>query len=153
VTQPTDDGVSLEKMQEVLARLASRASIPVPPARPVKTIRRSRSFALVDGDEIACWGRLHNPSVALHLELVRRHRLAVVRRQDGWGTITGKRLEAIGLADKDVHYRAVKRLISRGVIEVRSHYGRKLEYRLNPNWAKQKAEVVDPVTVRKAQKR
>ena len=153
MTQSTDDTVSLEKMREVLVRMAAQTSVPVPPARPVKIIRRSRSFALVNGEEIACWGRSHGPAVALHLELVRMHRLLSVRRQDGWSTIIGKRLEAIGLVGKDVHYRAVKRLLARGVIEVRSLYGRKLEYRLNPDWAKPKAEMVNLAAVRKAQKR
>lgn len=54
-------------------------------------------------------------------------------------------LREAGLTDRFVRHRAVKRLLARGWLEVRGTNtpGRKLEYRLNPNWALPKAKVVD----------
>jgi hypothetical protein len=63
-------------------------------------------------------------------------------------------LEAIDLVDKDARYRAVKRLRAWGWLQVRgsSTSGRKLEYRLNFDWAKPRAAVIDLAAVRKTQR-
>jgi hypothetical protein len=52
-------------------------------------------------------------------------------------------------------YRILRQVKADGVLEIRrlNTYGNKVEYRLNPNWAKPKAEVVDLAAVRKARKR
>jgi hypothetical protein len=131
---------------------SGRKVVPPPAGKPGFRKRHKQPFAAVGIDEIACFGRFYDPAVALHLELLRTAGLRLTLRQDGWGQIERKRLTAIGIANKDVHYRAARRLQALGVVEVRSCPGCKLEYRLNPHWAKPKAEVVDLASRRKAAK-
>jgi hypothetical protein len=90
--------------------------------------------------------------VILHLEMLRLSGLRWVKRRDGWVSLNQETLEAIELVDKDIRYRAVKRLRAWGWLEVRGAItsGRKLEYRLNSNWTKPEAEVVDFAAVKRA---
>jgi hypothetical protein len=103
-------------------------------------------------DEIDAIGRV-DPAIALLLDLKRQAGLRSTKKRDGWTPFDQERFAAIGLADRRTRHWFVKRLLARAWIEVRSRHGRRLEYRLNPNWAKAKAEVVDLAAVRKAQKR
>jgi hypothetical protein len=107
---------------------------------------------MVENDEIAAWGEIQ-PPVALYLELKRQAGLRSTKARDGWPVLDQKRFEAIGLGDKHIRYRVGRWLLARNMIEVRSRPGCRLEYRLNPNWAKPKAEVVNLAAVRKVRKR
>ena len=123
--------------------------------RPPEDIqpKQKRSFALVEVEAISAFGHLFDPAAALLLELLRVSGLRSTKRRDGWILLDQERLAALRLDDKGVRHRAMQRLRARGVIEVRSRYGRKLEYRLDPNWVKPKAAVVDLESVRKARNR
>jgi hypothetical protein len=108
---------------------------------------------MVGIDAIPAFGRIFSPAVALLLELLRVAGLRSTKKRDGWTPFDLERFEAIGLTDKRVRYRAVRRLLAHDVIEVRQLYGLRFEYRLNPNWAKPKAEVVDLAAQRKKRRR
>jgi hypothetical protein len=73
---------------------------------------------------------------------------------DGRISLSGKELEALGLSNRATLSKAVKKLVGCGFIEVfgTDSPGKKLEYRLCPNWAKPKAKVVDLAAVRKVQR-
>jgi hypothetical protein len=142
------------RIKAVIQRIADSGRKAVPsPGKPSLRKRHKQPFAAVDIDEIACFGCFYDPVVALHLEAMRTAGLRSTLRQDGWGQVERKRLTVMGIANRDAHYRAARRLQALGVIEIRSRPGCKLEYRLNPNWAKPKAEVVDLAAMRKLRKR
>lgn len=106
-------------------------------------------FAKVYLDWFPAVGRTASPSTVLLLEMLRRARLKSVRRNDGWLTLNEKVLTKLGLANKDVRYRAVQRLVALDYLEVRHKGQTRLEYRLVPEWFKPKAEVIDLTTMRK----
>jgi hypothetical protein len=93
--------------------------------------------------------------LVLFLEIVRLSGLRRIKKRDGRISLGGKELEALGLSNRATLSKAVKKLVSCGFIEVfgTDSPGKKLEYRLNPNWAKPKAVVVDLMAARKARKR
>jgi hypothetical protein len=104
---------------------------------------------MVGVDEISAFGRHFGAPLALVLELLRTSRLRSTKQRDGWTAIDQERLEPIDLTDRRFRHRVVQYLADCGMIEVRSRPGCKLEYRLKPDWAKPRAEVVDLATVRK----
>ena len=112
-----------------------------------------RSYARVYQHEFAALGRMFDPAVVLLLELIRQSGLETVRKRDGWVLFSDDNLEIVDLADKQVRYRAARRLVAAGYIETRVVGRHKSQYRLNPNWAKPKAEVVDLTARRKARRR
>jgi hypothetical protein len=95
---------------------------------------------------------MSGPAVVLLLELIRQSGLETVRKRDGWVSFSNGSLEIVGLADKYVRHRAARRLVAAGYIETSVIGRHKSQYRLNPNWAKPKAEVVDLDVRRKARK-
>jgi hypothetical protein len=105
---------------------------------------------VINADELAAFGREFHPASALHLEMMRLSGLRWVVKRDGWVSPNRESLEAIGLVDKRARHRAVKRLVACRFLEVRSTGtgGRKLEYRLRPDWARPSAEVIDLKTVK-----
>ena len=111
-----------------------------------------RSFAKVYQHEFLIITRLPVPAGALLLELIRQSGLETVRKRDGWVLLSDDNLEAIGLTDKDACYRAARRLVADGLIETKAVPGHKLQYRLNPNWSKPKAEVIDLAARRKVKR-
>jgi hypothetical protein len=118
-------------------------------------VTSNRSFARIEQEMIGAFRRLHDPVVALHLELIRLSGTRWAKARDGWLPFNREILENIGLDNRFVRHRAVKRLLALRCIEVRSIgdvAGRRLEYRLDPNWAKPKAKVVDLESVRRARK-
>jgi hypothetical protein len=133
-------------MADSLSKYASRKS----PAE-VRVILRTAAqaklpFVKVDIEAIAAIARLFDPTLALVLEIQRLAGLRRVQRHDGWLALTQELLERVALTDGDRRYRAVRRLVRLGVLEIRrlNTYGNKVEYRVNPNWTKPKAEVIDP---------
>jgi hypothetical protein len=127
-----------------------------PRVRLPSSVMTKNSFAKMGGEEIAAFGRFHDPAVALHLELIRLSGTRWAKQRDGWIPFNREILENIGLNDKFVRHRAVQRLVDIGCMEARlvaDVAGRRLEYRLRPNWANPKAKVVDLAAVRKARKR
>ena len=133
----------------------SKYAAPASLQRVQETLREARersSFAKVDPQMIAAIGRLFSPAVALILDLQRLSGLSRIRRRDGWMQLTQEILSRVGVSDKNRRYRTLQGLTAEGVLEVRrlNTYGNKLEYRLNPHWAKPKAEVVDPAAARSA---
>jgi hypothetical protein len=78
-----------------------------------------------------------------------------VQRREGWIRFTQDLVERTGIADKKRRYRVLCRLRAMGVFEVRrlNASGNKVEYRLDPNWAKPRAEVIELAAVRTARKR
>jgi hypothetical protein len=97
--------------------------------------------------------RLSAPAVVLLLEMVRLAGLRWAKRHGGWVVLNEANLLVVGLSDKDVRYRAVKQLVACEFMEVRgtSELGRRLEYRLRPDWAapaKPAAKVIDLAKVR-----
>ena len=111
-----------------------------------------RSYARVYRHEFAALSRMSGPAVVLLLELIRQSGLETVRKRDGWVSFSNGSLEIVGLADKYVRHRAARRLVAAGYIETSVIGRHKSQYRLNPNWAKPKAEVVDLDVRRKARK-
>jgi hypothetical protein len=107
---------------------------------------------MVEFEEIAAFGRMFGTAGALVLELRRLAGLRSTRNREGWGSIDQGRFEAIGLSDKFWRSHVVAKLRDLGVIETRGSPGSKLEYRLNPNCAKPRAEVVDLATRRRVGK-
>jgi hypothetical protein len=107
----------------------------------------------VDLEMIEAIGRLLDPAASLLLELLRLSGLRRIQHRDGWIPVTQALAERVGIADRDRRCRIVKRLRAAGILEVRqlNTCGNKVEYRLNPNWAKREAEVIDLAAVRKAQ--
>jgi hypothetical protein len=97
---------------------------------------------------------MFDPTVALLMEIQRLSGLRRIKARDGWISLTQELLERTGLIIRGRRHRALKRLMDTGSLELRrlNTYGNKVEYRLNPNWAKPKAEVVDLAAVRKAQR-
>jgi hypothetical protein len=91
----------------------------------------------------AVFGRLYDPSAALLLAVVQWSGTRWVRQREGWLVFDRATRLALGLADRLSHCRAAKKLVSAGMIEIRNTPGSRLEYRLNPDWAKPTAEVVD----------
>jgi hypothetical protein len=86
----------------------------------------------------------------LHLEMMRLSGTRWAKRRGGWISLNEETLTAIDLTDKSTRYRAVRRLLTLGWLELRGAAGRKPEYRLNPDWAESKAEVIDLAAARKA---
>jgi hypothetical protein len=129
-----------------------------PPSKDAKArVRRAERlpFARVDIEAIAAIGRLLSPESALILELQRLSGQRRYKGCDGWVSLTQELLERVGLLNKDRRYKAMRRVQAAGIMEVRrlNTYGNKLEYRLNPDWVKPKAEVVDLTAVRKARRK
>jgi hypothetical protein len=114
----------------------------------------TQSFAKVNFDEIVAIAGL-DPAVALLLEIKRLSGLRRFKRRDGWMPLTQELLERTNCANRFRRYRALKRLMATGVMEIRrlNTFGNKAEFRINPDWAKPKAEVVDLATARKARRR
>jgi hypothetical protein len=106
---------------------------------------------MVDSDWFARFEQMFGAEVALLLELIRTSGLSGTRQRDGWGSLDHKRRATLGMADRIAHHRAARRLQAFGAIDVRSRPGCKLEYRLNPDWAKPKAKIIDLVTAKRAQ--
>jgi len=94
-------------------------------------------------------------AAASFLAMVRLSGLRLIRNRDGWTSLEHAGLEDLGLADKDIRHRAVRKLVALGCLETRgiNASGRKLEYRLTPNWADPPAQVIDLATVRTTRKR
>jgi hypothetical protein len=104
--------------------------------------------------------RLSQPAVILHLEMIRLSGLKTVQSHGGWVPWDRAGFKRLGLHEKNVRYRAVKLLVAAAFIETRGACtaGRKLEYRLNPDWvtaepgSRPRPKVVDLAAVRKARK-
>ncbi len=72
-------------------------------------------------------------AVGLILVLVQRSGLRSAQRNGGWVALPMGVLEQIGLVDRNLRYKAVRRLVSHGLLETRSSgMGTALEYRLLP---------------------
>ena len=126
-----------------------------PPSNQKGTKTGKLPFARMDIDAIAAIGRMYSPETALIAEMQRLSGLRRYKQRDGWMPLTQEILERVGLLDEDRRYRVLRQVRADGVLEVRrlNTYGNKVEYRLNPAWAKPKAGVVDLAAVRKARKR
>ena len=101
-------------------------------------------FARIDQEGIAALGRAYDASLALHLEMVRLSGMQWVQRREGWLSLDRDIRAALRLTARSTCSAAVKRLVDRNFIEVRGTPGSRLEYRLNPHWAKSKAKEVNP---------
>jgi hypothetical protein len=111
---------------------------------------RRRAFLRLYTDELQVLSAILDPAAALQLEIMRLSGLRRVQRQYGWMVLDRETITRAGLADRQVRYRAAKRLVKLGWLETRgSREGHKLEYRLNPGWAKPKAEMIDLAAHRK----
>jgi hypothetical protein len=114
-----------------------------------------RSYAMVYQHEfatLAALGQISGSMVALLLELIRQSGLKTVMKRDSWVLFSDSNLEIIGLVDRHARHHATRRLVTLGWIETKAIPGHKLQYRLNPDWAKPKAEVVDLASRRKAKR-
>ena len=121
--------------------------------RPPTGSPSKRSYAKVYQHEFVALIQLPGSATVLLLELIRQSGLQTVSKRGGWVLFSDDNLEAIGLIDRKLRHRASHRLASEGFIEIRTNIGRhKAQYRLNPNWAKPKAEIVDLATRRKARR-
>jgi hypothetical protein len=69
-----------------------------------------------------------------------------VQRRDGWIVFDRDMRIILGLVARSTCSEAVKRLTDLNFLETRGTPGSRLECRLNPNWAKPKAEIVDLAT-------
>jgi hypothetical protein len=109
----------------------------------------------MDLEAIVAIGRLFDSASALVMEMQRLSGQRRYKKRDGWMVLTHEILERVGLLNKQRRYRVLQRTRAADVVESRrlNAYGNKVEYRLNPNWAKPKAEVVDLAAMRKARKR
>jgi hypothetical protein len=107
---------------------------------------RRLPFVTTDLEEIAAYGAVFGACLSLHLEVRRIAGQARVKAKGGWVSLDRISLERVGLANRFARYRAVQRLQALGWLEVRGDAGSKLEYRVPPNWAKPKAEVIDLAT-------
>jgi hypothetical protein len=96
--------------------------------------------------------RLSRPATILLLEMLRLAGLRTVQRRGGWVALDHAGLERLGLQGRFIRCRAVKQLVSKGFLVVRgaSAAGRKLEYRLNPDWDTPESKVVDLAAAREA---
>jgi hypothetical protein len=73
----------------------------------------------------------------LFLSVLMRSGLASSRRNSGWVQLPDVVLQQIGLVDRSIRSRIVRRLIAEGVLETRQpDPGKALEYRVRPvsNW-------------------
>jgi hypothetical protein len=121
--------------------------------RPPTGSPSKRSYAKVYQHEFVALIQLPGSATVLLLELIRQSGLQTVSKRGGWVLFSDDNLQAIGLIDRKLRHRASHRLASEGFIEIRTNIGRhKAQYRLNPNWAKPKAEIVDLATRRKARR-
>jgi hypothetical protein len=115
-----------------------------------------RPYAKVYQHEFAALsaaGRISGPAVVLLLELIRQSGLETIKKRDGWVLFSDNNLEIVGLTDKYVRHRAACRLASIGWIEIKAISQHKLQYRLNPDWAKPKAEVINLAAAKQARGR
>lgn len=113
-------------------------------SRLPKGSRIKRPYTILHAEETRALRQHYDPSLILLLEMVRLAGLRWVKRRDGWLVLNREVLEAIGLTDRWIRRRAVQRLLTFGWLEVRrTAMGCQLEYRLNPDWAKSSAEVID----------
>jgi hypothetical protein len=111
-------------------------------SRLPKGSRKKRAYAAIYIDELLALHGHVDPAIILHLEMVRLSGMRWVQRREGWISLNQETLEAAGLTDRKTRHRAVKKLRAWGWLGVRGAPGSKLEYRLNPSWAKPKAEGV-----------
>jgi hypothetical protein len=77
------------------------------------------------------------------MEIRRLSNLGKFKKRDGWIVLSRETFEAVGLLDRRHRSQVVRRLISWGWLETRGEKGQGLEYRLPPDWAKAKAEVIE----------
>ena len=110
--------------------------------RPPRTLSRKLGYARVDQEEIVKLGQTYGTSLALHLEMIRLSGMHWVKRRDGWIVFDQDMRITLGLSKRQTCSDAVKRLSGLDFLEARGTPGSRLECRLNPNWAKPKAEVV-----------
>lgn len=101
--------------------------------------------ARVEFEGAAVFGRLFDPAAALLLAIIQWSGTRWAGNRKGWIFFDQAARSVLGLTEKSVHCRAAKKLAVAGMIETRYAPGSLLEYRLNPNWAKPKAEVISLV--------
>jgi hypothetical protein len=105
--------------------------------------------------------RLSQPSIVMLLEMMRLSGLWSIQQRDGWAPWDHARFKRLGLHEKSARYRAVRLLVAARCMETQGAAvaGRKLEYRLLPDWAeakpgaKSRSKVIDLAAARKARKR
>jgi hypothetical protein len=119
----------------------SRYAAPEKVSRLPSGSRKKRPYTVVSAEGLVALRKHLPPAAILHLEMLRLSGLRWVKRRDGWVSLNQETLTAVDLADKHVRFRAVRQLRTWGWLEVRGTgvQGRRLEYRLNPDWAKPKA--------------
>jgi hypothetical protein len=91
---------------------------------------------LIGVAEIAAYGRCLGPHVALQFAMVMLRNTQWVRQHDGWTKPPRELLVLVGLDDRQVRERAVRKAVALGWIETRRSHGpgSRLEYRLRFGW-------------------
>jgi hypothetical protein len=77
------------------------------------------------------------------MEIRRLSNLRKFKKRDGWIVLSRETFEAVGLLDRQHRSQVVRRLVSWGWLETRGEKGQGLEYRVPPDWAKAKPEVIE----------
>jgi hypothetical protein len=129
--------------EQAREKLATRTRMPA-------GLTKRATFARIGVEEAIAFGRVANPATVLLLGVIRLSGTRWVIRRKGWITFDRDACQQLGLVDGDIFYRAARRLKALDILESRGKPGARLEYRLNPNWAKPKAEVIDLAAARKA---
>lgn len=101
--------------------------------RAFKRPDRAQGFARIPEGQIPAFAKVWGASLGLGLILLQRSNLRGVRQNDGWDVLPRVVLQHMGLENRDVRRRVVRRLVSQGVLEIRQPSpGTALEYRLRP---------------------
>ncbi len=101
--------------------------------RALKQPDRKQGFARVAEGMFQPLAEIGGPAVGMMLVLVQRSGLRSVQRNEGWDALPKVMLEQIGLTDRQLRSKVVRRLVAKGLLETRqAEAGLSLEYRLRP---------------------
>ena len=144
-----------DRPSKYVSRPLPKDTSDLPRGSPAKS-HRSRppapkpSFARLEPEGIVKLGSICGTFLALHLDMIRLSGMRWVRRREGWVIFDRAMRVSLGLPSRQAYSKAVKRLRDLGWIETRSEPGSRLECRLNPNWAKPKAKVINLAAAKQA---